>query len=218
MNLRRSSIDGNDFVRIFEIVVDHSFAVGDGLFGSSAKGNGRNDGPLRRVNDRRGLWSAVEDKDPLGCRIVENGVRVAIRLDLADLLECLEIENNSLSQIPIADEPTAKILNQRNSMRSLQAGDLADHFVAIRIQNQELGSVRQVCTAGGRIDRNVIEIFTATFCSPHWNFLDQVVSTCELSGENENAHEENAQYDEDEFLAHKGLLVVEVWEKLSANL
>ena len=104
-------------------------------------------------------------------------------------------------------------------MIPLQAGDLADHFVAIRIHNQDLGSVRQVCTAGGSIDRNVIEIFTATFCGSERNFLEQVVTTCEWTGEKKNAHAENAQYNGDEILGHKILRssLWWKWEKLSAN-
>ena len=69
----------DDFILVFEIVVDHSLAVGHGLFGSATKRNSRNHSPFHRIDHCRTLGPAIEDKNLFRHGVINDGVRVRFR-------------------------------------------------------------------------------------------------------------------------------------------
>jgi hypothetical protein len=60
LDLQRAGIQSDYLVGVFEIAVDHSLAIGDGLLGSAAEWNGRYHGSASRVDNRRALGLTIE--------------------------------------------------------------------------------------------------------------------------------------------------------------
>src|SRR5262249_22105091 len=153
-----TGINPDDFIRVFEIVVDHSLAVGHGLFGSTTKRNRRNYGPFRRVDHRRTFGPAVEDKDVFRHGIVDDRIRVLVGLDLTGLLESLEIENDDLARIAISDKPAPEIVEYNDAVAPFQIRNGADDGPVVGIEHFDLGTMREIDTARRGVKRNVVEI------------------------------------------------------------
>src|SRR5262249_1038452 len=99
-------------------------------------------------------------------------------LNFADLLECLEIEDNHLRRVTIANESAAKLRDQGNSVVTSQAADLADFDTVVCIHHYDFGSIRQVPPPPPRLGCDVVEILAAPSCRTERNFLEQVIAPC----------------------------------------
>ena len=86
------------------------------------------------------------------------------------------VENNCLVRATVADESAAKIWDEGDPMNSFQIWNISDDRAAISIHDLHFRVVRDVETARGSIECDVVPVFLATGRSAELVFLQQVVT------------------------------------------
>src|SRR5579862_1261308 len=115
-DLERAGVNGDYFIRVFEIVVDHSLTIRDGLLWSAAERKGRQHLALRRIDNRAALGLTIEDEYALGHWLVQNRISIGLPFYLTCGLQCFHIKHDDLFCISVSDEPAAKLGDQGYSV------------------------------------------------------------------------------------------------------
>lgn len=183
-NFQRVGVDGDEFGFVFDVDEDGAFAVGDGEFGAAAEVDGADDGAGLGVNHSGAVGIAVHDEDALGEWVVEDGVGVLVGFGFAGDFEGLQIEDNYFALAAIGDEAFAEFDGDGNAVILLEAGDVADGFTGVGVEDDDFGAVRDVDAAGGGIDADVVEIFaSAARSGAKGVFFELVVARSSGQGE-----------------------------------
>src|SRR5260221_987520 len=186
-------VEGHDFVFVFDVVVNHAFAIGDGVFRPAPHRDSGDDGERRRIDDGGVVGFSVHGENVFGSGIVDDAVGIAAGFDVIGDFERLQIEDNGFVRAAIADEGAAKIGDYSDAVNSFQVGDAAHDSAAIGVDDLDLRIVRNIEAAGGSIKGDVIPIFFAARRRPEIVFLEQVIATLGWIGEREpNDHAEAA--------------------------
>ena len=159
-DLKRAGIDRYDLIFIFQIVIDHSLAVATACSGA-AEGKGPDRRALRRINRRAAIGIALENKDALGGRIVNNGVGIRRCFYATENLQRFQIEHDRFDRISVADKSASLFRRHGNSVIALQPRNRANESAAFRIEHLDFSAVREVNAARRRIERDVIKILAA---------------------------------------------------------
>src|SRR6266404_5917050 len=176
-------IERYDFVFVFDVVVDHSLAIGYGVFRPAAHGNGGDYGQRTGIDDGGVASFTVHREDVLGGGIVNDAVRVATGFNVAGDFEGLQIEDDGFVRTSVADEAAAQIADQGDAMNSLEIGDAADDRTAIGVDDLNFRIVRDVEAVGRRIESDVVPILLAAGRCPEIIFVEKVVSTLRNTSE-----------------------------------
>ena len=181
-NRQRLRIDLHHLALVFDVDVDVALAIGRGELGLSFQRHGARQRSFLGVHRGGAGAAAVERENTLGCRIVNDAVRIHPGRNLAHLRERLHIENHHLVRRAIADESVIEFGRERDAMHQLQARDVAGHFAFLAIHHIHFGAVRNEHAARRGIGGQVIPEAIAG----NTDFPDLMVAALrERSGQNE---------------------------------
>ena len=98
----------------------------------------------------------VEGVDLFLLRLVEDRVGVGFRVDLAQRLQRLQVDDAHFVLATVAREAAATG-RDRDAVHARRVGDPADDLVRRGVNHDDLGAVRDVETLRGGIDSEIIE-------------------------------------------------------------
>ncbi len=133
LDRQRVGIDCHHLILVFNVVVYRSLSISHRELRATSQRNALHHCSIRRIDHRRVLGVAVEHKNALRRRIVDNGVGIFLALSFAGHFQARHIENHRLGGSAVADESFAEFLHQGYSMALLQSGNRSDHGSAVRI-------------------------------------------------------------------------------------
>src|SRR5579863_1271876 len=148
--------------RVLIIHVDTAFAVGRGEFWlathidrpqNSAVGGVDGRGVLAT---RRIPAATVEGEDSLGNRLVENGVRVDVGLNVANGLQSFQVEDSDIVGGAITGKAAAEVGSNGDAVDAFCVRNIANDGVRIGVHNNRVVAVRNVDAAGGAVDVKII--------------------------------------------------------------
>src|SRR5579872_1825498 len=126
---------------ILQIVVDKSIAVGRGEFRTSAKINSTGDFAAGGVNRRGAVASPIESKDTR-CGWIENdAVGFLARRNFTERLQSLQIENGHAVGLAVANESSAHVIRDGNTMHTWGRDNFAGDLAGIDIEDLHLRAV-----------------------------------------------------------------------------
>ena len=104
LNRIGTRVKGDNFVFVFDVVIDHSLAVGHGIFRTPAHRNCGDHLVRGRVDHRRIVGFPVHGENVLRRGLVNNAVWIAARLDVSCNLERFDVKNDNFISPAIADK------------------------------------------------------------------------------------------------------------------
>src|SRR6266850_698026 len=149
-------VDLDELGGVLVVHEDAAIAIRDGEFRFAAESERAGDGAIGGVDGSGVLAAAIEGEDALTDGVVDNSVGIGVRLSCADGLQRLEVEDGYIVRTAIAGEAAAEIGSDGDAMNALGVWDAADDFVRIRVQHNDLGSVRDVDAASVAVHVDVV--------------------------------------------------------------
>src|SRR5579883_460002 len=90
------------------------------------------------------MAAAIERKNALSIRIVDNRIRICTSLDGRERSKCPDIENRDLVVAPIAYEAAIQIICHRNTMNAICVRNLPHNGLSVQIDDDHFGAVRDI--------------------------------------------------------------------------
>src|SRR6266849_9103958 len=171
-----AGIQDDDLVFILDIVVDHALAISHRVLRPAAHGDCCYNGFCDWVDHRNVIAFPVHRENVFGGGIVKDAIRVSSRFDVAGNSQGFRIENNGLVRPTVADKSAAESRDDGYSMHSFQIRNAADDRTGVRIYDFDFRVVRDVETASGSIECDVVPVFFAAGGSAQVVFLEQVIA------------------------------------------
>ena len=146
----------NQFRCIFVVHENAALAVHRSKFRLPAQRQSTRNGTVRSVDGGRVFPAPIESEHALADRVIHDGVRVRVRLDGADGLQRLQVENRDVVAAAVAGESTAKVGGDGDAVHALRIGNIAFHGIRIRVHDHGVRSSRDVHAASAAVHIHVI--------------------------------------------------------------
>src|ERR1700730_15952217 len=165
-------VDLDELGSILVVHEDVAFAVGDGEFGFAAKSERASHGAIGRIDGCGVLAPTIEGENALADGIVDDGIRIDVGLNRTDGLQRFQVEDGYIVRTAVAGEAATEFGSDGDAMNALGVCDIANDFERIRVQHDNLGSVRDVDAASVAV---YIDVIPAAFTADG-NSIDPFVS------------------------------------------
>src|SRR6185312_6806815 len=169
-------VDGDDLALVREVVVDHPLAVGDSLFRGAAQGQRLQHLFGSGIDDGDTIGIALEAKDALADRVVQDAIRVFGGGDAAGNLERLQVEHGDFGGIAVADEAAVERGYPGDTVIPLQARHRAQDLERVAVEHVERGALGNEQAARARIKIEVVEVLATAGGGRQGNLVQQVVA------------------------------------------
>src|SRR5580704_6659262 len=151
------SINFEQLGLVLDVHEDVPVARADREFRLAAHGEHLNHASIHAIDCGDTGAAAVECKNALGSRVIENRVGILpTRADRADGFQGFQVENRNRVRAAVAHETASQVGSQRDSVHALRIRNIANNRVGIRIQNDDVRGMRYIHASGVAIDDAII--------------------------------------------------------------
>src|SRR5439155_2337603 len=139
-----------------KVVVDATLSISNGKLRLASQGDRAGHCSRSRVNGRRIAAVAVESEDTLRGAIVNDGIRTGPGRDRSQRLERLQVEDSHGVGPAVADEATAELGSERDTVDAFRVGNVTHHFKAVGIHHHDVCATGNIKAARDAIAGEVV--------------------------------------------------------------
>ncbi len=151
-----AGVEADDLALVFDVVEDRALAVDGGKLGLAGQGDGGDNIPRGGVNDGDVVGAAVEGPDGLRSRLENNAVGVLAGRDCSDGGEGRAVEDDHGVAAAVGDVAELAGRVERDAVSSVEAGDGADGFPCVGVNNFDPRAVGNVEAVRAGVRKQIV--------------------------------------------------------------